>query len=160
MPRNAQRHSFFNPRRNVYRKCLFALHFAAAITLRTGLLDQLSPSAACWTGGDLLKGHPGFFAASHALAGAATDVTSLGLSAGLCTRAMAGWTTLTFRKANAFLAPSGNAFERNLDYDFNIFPTPRARVSSTKKAVEESLTTRAEIKSQTTEDFIEVDSAK
>jgi len=73
---------------------------------------------------------------------------------------MAGWTARTFRKANAFLAPRRNPFERNLDYDFEVFAARRACVSSTKKAVEESLAAKAEIKSQTTEDLIEVDSAK
>jgi hypothetical protein len=48
-----------------------------------------------------------------------------------------------------------------LDHDFEIFAARRARVSSTKKAVEKPpATAKAEIKPKTAEDLIEVDSAK
>jgi hypothetical protein len=160
MPRNAKRHALLDPRWNIHGECFFALDLAVSVTLRTGLVYQLSPSSAPWTGGGLLEGHPGFFAARHALAGAATGVATLWLSAWLCSRAMASWTGLPSCEPNTFFAPRRNAFEGNLDDNFEIFAARRARVSSTKKAVEESLTAKAEIKSQTTEDLIEVDSAK
>jgi hypothetical protein len=125
------------------------------------LLDQLSPASARLTRGDLLEGHAGLFAAGHALAGAAAGVAPFWLSAGLCSRAVAGRTALPSGEPNGFFASRRHAFEGNLDHDFEIFAARRARVSSTKKAVEEPPTTaKAEIKSQTTEDLIEVDSAK
>jgi hypothetical protein len=73
---------------------------------------------------------------------------------------MASWTALASCEPNAFFAPCRNAFERNLDDDFEIFTPRGTRVSSTKKAVEESLTAKAEIKSQATKNLVEVDSAK
>jgi hypothetical protein len=109
----------------------------------------------------LLDGHAGIFPAGHALAGAATGVATLWLSAGLCSRAMAGRTSLPSGEPNTFFASRRHAFERNLDHDFEIFAPCRPRVSRTKKAVEEApATTKAEIKPETAEDLIEVDSAK
>jgi hypothetical protein len=161
MPRNAQRHPFLDSHRNVNRQCLFALDLAIAITPRTGLLNQLSPTPARRAGGNLLDGHAGIFPAGHALAGAATGVATLWLSARLCSRAMAGRTALPPGEPNGFFASRRHAFERNLDHDFEIFAARRARVSSTKKAVEEApATAKTEIKPKTAEDFIEVDSAK
>jgi hypothetical protein len=160
MPRNAKRHSLLDPRWNIHRECFFALDLAVPVTLRTGLVNQLSPSSAPWTGGDLLEGHAHILAGRHALAGAATGIATLWLSAWLCSRAMASWTGLPSCEPNTFFAPRRNAFERNLDHEFEIFAARRACVSSTKKAVEEPLTAKAEIKSQATEDLIEIDSAK
>lgn len=74
---------------------------------------------------------------------------------------MASRTALPSGDPNTFFASGRNTFERNLYHDFEIFAARGARVSSTKKAVEEPTTTaKAEIKSQATKDLIEVDSAK
>lgn len=157
VPRNAKRHALLDSRRNVYRECLFALDFAASTALSAGLLNQLSPSLARRTGGDLLDGHAGISPACHPLARAATGIATLRLGAGLCSRAMAGWTALAPCNSNAFLTARGNAFKRNLDHDFEIFA---ARRTWMKNPIEESPTAETEVETQTAEDFVEIDPAK
>lgn len=73
---------------------------------------------------------------------------------------MASRTALPSGEPDTFFASRCDAFERNLDHDFEIFAARRARASRTKKTLEESPTTKAKIKPQATKDLIEIDSAK
>jgi hypothetical protein len=157
MPRNAKRHALLDSRRNVHREGLFALNFAASATFSAGLLNQLAPSLARRTGSDLLDGHAGISPARHPLARAATGVATLRLGARFGSRAMTGRTTLASSNPNTFLTARGNALERNLDHDFEIFA---ARRTWMKNPVEESTATETEVKTQTAEDFVEINPAK